>query len=288
MRVRGWPPAVRILAAAGVLLAVAWGGAIGYLKLNERDLIYIPAARHVESPPAELRLAERRVTFPSTDGVTLSAWIVPGESPDTGLWLLICHGNYGNVGFGARPRFYAFMRGLGLSVLAFDYRGYGESTGQPEEQGLYDDAASSYAYLTTTGGVSPERVVIFGHSLGTGVATELATKVRAGGLILEAPYTSIVDVGQERYPLMPVSLVASQRFPSLDRIASVGMPKLFLHSPDDAVIPFAHGRRMFEAAGPPKWFVSVRGGHDEAFEVDGGTYAGAVARFLSRVRASNP
>jgi hypothetical protein len=273
-------------AALGGLLAVTYVGAIGYLKLNERDLIYIPAARHVESPPAELGLVERRVTFPSTDGVTLSAWIVPGES--AGLWLLICHGNYGNIGFGARPRFYAFMRSLGLNVMAFDYRGYGASTGHPDEQGLYDDAASSYDYLTTTVGVGPERVVIFGHSLGTGVATELASRVRAGGLVVEAPYTSIIDVGRERYPVLPVSLVASQRFPSLDRIASVRMPKLFLHSPDDTVIPFAHGRRMFEAARPPKWFVSVRGGHDDAFDVDRAIYADAVARFLSHVRASNP
>jgi hypothetical protein len=279
----------RIAAVMVGLSGLGYGSAVGYLKLGEHDLIYIPAERRVQPPSAEFDLNERRVTYPSTDGVTLSAWVVPARgSHPTDLWLLICHGNYGNIGFGGRPRFYARMRDLEINLLAFDYRGYGESTGTPDEQGLYDDAIASYEYLTGSLHVVPERVVIFGHSLGTGVAIELASRVRAGGLIVEAPYTSIVDLGQQLYPLMPVSLIASQRFPSLDRVASVRMPKLFLHSPVDTVIPYAHGERLFEAASNPKAFVAVRGGHDDAYEIDRDAYFAAVARLLEDVGAALP
>jgi fermentation-respiration switch protein FrsA (DUF1100 family) len=284
-------PARRLFARATAVVAgfcaVGYGSAVAYLKLNEHGLIYIPAERRVPAPPAELALNERRVTYASTDGVTLSAWIVPArEDRRTGRWLLICHGNYGNIGFGGRPDYYARMRDLGLEVFAFDYRGFGESTGTPDEQGLYDDAAASYRYLTESLGVPAERIVIFGHSLGTGVAIELASRVKAGGLIVEAPYTSIVDVGQELYPLMPVSVIATQRFPSIDRIGSLRMPKLFLHSPEDDVIPYAHGERLFEAALEPKAFVAVRGGHDYAYRLDADRYFGAVVEFLRGVASA--
>ena len=258
-----------------------------YLATNEHEFIYIPGDRHVASPAPELTLGERRITYPSTADVTLSAWIVPAARDRiTGLWLLICHGNYGNIGFGGRPRFYARMRDLGLDLLAFDYRGFGESTGTPDEQGLYDDAMASYRYLTSVERVPPERVVIFGHSLGTGVAIELASRVEAGGLIVEAPYTSIVDIGRDLYPFAPVSLIASQRFPSADRIQAIRTPKLFLHSPEDAVIPFAHGRRLFDAAIGPKRFVEVKGGHDDAYEIDRRVYFGAVEDFLRGLAAA--
>jgi fermentation-respiration switch protein FrsA (DUF1100 family) len=177
------------------------------------------------------------------------------------------------------------MRDLGVSLFAFDYRGYGESTGAPDERGLYADAMASYEYLTRTMGVPPERLILFGHSLGSGVAIELGSRVPAAGLIVEAAYTSIVDRGQELYPIFPVRLIATQRFPSLDRIPFVDMPKLFLHSPEDTVVPYAHGRRVFEAARVPKRFVDVRGGHENAYRIDQTVYYGAIARFLREVIA---
>ena len=132
------------------------------------------------------------------------------------------------------------MRDLGINLFAFDYRGYGESSGVPDENGLYADATASYEYLTRTLGVTPDRLILFGHSLGSGVAIELASRVPAGGLIVEGAYTSIADRGQELYPLFPIRLIVTQRFPSLDRIPSITIPKLFLHSPEDVVIPYAH------------------------------------------------
>ena len=261
------------------VLVSGYTGAVGYLKMNERAFIFYPSERSVASPASRFALREKRVTYASTDGVTLSAWIVPAAAASD-TWLLICHGNLGSIGYGGRPEFYASMRDLGINLFAFDYRGFGESTGVPDERGLYDDATASYQYLIRSLGVPPERLVLFGHSLGSGVAIELASRVPAAGLIVEGAYTSVVDRGQELYPFFPIRLIATQRFPSFDRIRLVDMPKLFLHSPDDAVIPYAHGRRLFEAARAPKQFVDVRGGHDDAYRIDKAVYYGAVAEFL--------
>jgi len=270
-------PTATLLAA----VVLVYAGFLSYLRLNERAFVFLPDERALRPPPEVLALRQETVSYPSTDGVTISAWVIPApESRPSDMWLLICHGNLGNIGYGARPQFYAAMREVGLNLLAFDYRGYGESTGAPDELGLYDDATASYAYLTRTRGIPPERIVIFGHSLGSGVAIELAARVAAAGLIVDAAYTSIVDRAAELYPAFPVRYVASQRFASLERIHSIVMPKLFLHSPEDTVIPFAHGQRLFAAAQAPKRFVSVKGGHDNAFRVDKDVYFGAVAALV--------
>jgi pimeloyl-ACP methyl ester carboxylesterase len=273
-----------VVAGVACVAALGYAGAIGYLRFHEREYLYQPGDRQVAPPGVEFRLNETRVTYPSADGVTLSAWIVPASPTSVAVgWLLICHGNFGNIGYGQRPEFYASMRDLGLNLLAFDYRGFGESTGTPDERGLYDDATASYEYLTETRRIRPERLIIFGHSLGSGVAVELASRRPAAGLIVEGAYTSVVDRGQELYPLLPVNLIATQRFPSRDRIPAIAIPKLFLHSPEDSVIPYAQGRRLFEAAGDPKQFVDVRGGHENAFRVDKAVYYGAIAAFLESI-----
>lgn len=279
----------RILKVLAGLVVLGYLAGIGYLRLNERALVFEPAVRPVGAPASSLALAEQHVAYPSTGGIMLSAWIVPAATPASNMWLLICHGNLGNIGYRQRPEYYALVRDLGINVLAFDYRGFGESTGIPDEPGLYDDATASYEYLTRTLGVPPDRVVIFGHSLGSAVAIELASRVPAAGLIVEGAFTSVVERGQELFPFFPVSLVATQRFPSLDRIASITEPKLFLHSPDDTVIPYAHGRRLFEAARAPKRMVDVRGGHEDAFRVDKAVYAAALAQlFREVVKAAEP
>lgn len=282
--VRGRRLLKRLAGVLAALVVLVYVGAIVYLTLNERRLIFQPGERRVAASAAEFALHERRVTYPSSDQVALSAWVVPAApARASGMWLLICHGNFGNIGFGQRPEFYALMRDLGVTLLAFDYRGFGESTGAPEERGLYADARASYDYLTRTLAVQPDRIVIFGHSLGSGVAIELASRVSAAGLIVEGAYTSVVDRGQELYPFLPVRRIASQRFPSIERIASIAVPKLFLHSPEDRVIPYAHGQRLFEAAREPKRFVNVKGGHENAYRVDSTVYYGAVAQLLAEV-----
>ena len=269
---------VRRLASATLALAVAgYGGAAAWLKVNETSLVFHPAERVVHAPPAGFALGQRSVSYPSADGTRLNAWVVPAARADsTGYWLLVCHGNYGNIGYGDRPRFYAYARDVGLNLLAFDYRGFGESGGAPDERGLYDDAEASYRYLTDSLHVPPGRIVLFGHSLGSGVAIELATRVAAAALVVEGAYTSVPDRGQELYPYLPVRLLAGQRFASIDKVGRIAMPKLFLHSPTDEIIPFTHGERLFAAAAAPKRFVAVKGGHMDAFREDRAVYFGAI------------
>jgi hypothetical protein len=252
------------------------------LRLFEPRLIYFPGQqRSLLQPPARLGLPIGRVEIPTADGVRLVGWVIPAEADSSGLWLLICHGNAGNLSEFDRPLHYAGLRQLGLSLLAFDYRGYGESNGVPSEQGLYRDADAAYRFLRETRGVAADRIVVFGHSLGSAVAIDLAARHPAAGLIVEGALTSAVDRGQELYPYIPVRRIARSRFGSLDKVAAIAVPKLILHATRDEVIPLAHGRRLFEAAGEPKTFVELEGGHADAFDVDSARYFGGIGKFLT-------
>ena len=279
----------RIIKAAAVLTILAYAGATTYLKVNETTLVFHPAERAVAEPDAKFALHQQPVRYASTDGTRLSAWIVPAAHADSsGMWMVICHGNYGNIGYGQRPEYMAYMRDLGINLFAFDYRGFGASEGAPNEVGVYEDAVASYRYLTDRLHVPPERIVIFGHSLGSGVAIELATRVPAAALIVEGGYTSVPNRGQEVYPLLPVKWVASQRFASIEKISHITIPKLFLHSPTDDVIPIAHGRALFAAATEPKRFVEVKGGHMDAYAIDKQTYYGAIGEIVRSVTPAMP
>ncbi|HEY3012491.1 MAG TPA: alpha/beta hydrolase [Gemmatimonadales bacterium] len=262
------------------LAVVVYVGILVLLRLNESRLVYFPGPqRSLIPPPARLNLPVQRVDIPTEDGVTLAGWVIPAE-PKTGFWLLICHGNAGNLSEFDRPVHYAGLRRLGLNLLAFDYRGYGESGGVPSEPGLYRDAQAAYRYLREKERVPPDRIILFGHSLGSAVAIDLVSRVPAAGLIVEGALTSVVERGQELYPYLPVRWIAASRFRSIEKISRVGIPKLFLHASGDEVIPLAHSRRLYEAAPPPKTLVELRGGHGDAFDVDSANYFGNIARFL--------
>ena len=263
-------------------LAMAYLAFLLLLRLSESRLLYVPGASRTLTPvPPGLGLAPERVEIPSGDGVTLVAWVIRAPGTDTaGRWLLICHGNAGNLSDAGRPEHYAGLRALGLNLLAFDYRGYGESGGTPSEAGLYRDAEAAYGYLRDTLGVPPARIILFGHSLGSAVAVELATRVRAAGIVLDGALISVIARAQEVYPYVPVRWVARSRFASIEKIGRVEIPKLFLHARRDDVVPIAHGRRLYDAAPSPKTFVALAGGHGDAFEADSAVYFGAIARFL--------
>jgi fermentation-respiration switch protein FrsA (DUF1100 family) len=271
----------RLLRATLAVPALAYLGAIGYLSANERALVFHPADRTVRLPPSELALAVEPVTFRAADSTRIAAWVIPAAAGDSAPWMLICHGNYGNIGYGGRPRFYADMRDLGINLLAFDYRGFGASEGASDERGVYEDARAAYDWLRRERHVPESRIVIFGHSLGSGVATELATHVHAAALIVEGAFTSVPDRGQELYPYLPVRLIARNRFASIEKVGTIPMPKLFLHAVDDSVIPFAHGRALFAAASEPKQFVALHGGHEDAYRLDHDRYFGGIRAFLA-------
>jgi len=275
--------AVKVIA---FIVCLAYLIAIIGVRLLEPRLLYQPGPRTVDAPAASLALRERSVSFRASDSTLLAAWIIPGAhaAPDA-PWVLISHGNYGNIGYGGRPQFYAWFRDLGVNLFAYDYRGYGASRGSPTEAGVYADADAAYRYLTDSLHVPPSRIVLFGHSLGTGVTIELARHAPAAGMIVEDAYTSVADRGQEVFPLLPIRRIAKSRFASIDKVGHLGLPKLFLHARDDQTIPIAHGRKLFAVAAEPKEFVELNAGHADAYAADRARYYGAIDAFIRRVTA---
>lgn len=262
-------------------------GLLLLLRLAESRLIYFPGPQRALLPPdTALELPVQRVETLTEDGVKLVGWAIPADSQAP--WLIICNGNSGNLSQFGRPVHYAGLYRLGLNLLTFDYRGYGESGGAPTESGLYRDAAAAYRYLREGRRIPAQRIVVFGHSLGSAVAVDLVARFPAAGLIVDGAFTSAVDRGQELFPYVPVRWVAGSRFGSLEKMAGLTIPKLFLHASADEVIPLAHGRRLFEAASPPKTFVELEGGHGDAFDVDSARYFGSIATFLASLTAKHP
>jgi fermentation-respiration switch protein FrsA (DUF1100 family) len=252
------------------------------LRFSESRLIYFPGPqRRLLPPPTALGLLTERVEILTDDSVKLAGWIMAAEPDSTGHWLLICHGNAGNLSEFDRPVHYAGLRRLGLNLLAFDYRGYGESGGAASEQGLYRDADAAYRYLREHRRVPADRIVVFGHSLGSAVAIDLVSRSPVAGIIVEGALTSALHRGQELYPYIPVRWIARSRFNSIDKVPGIIVPKLFLHATRDEVIPLSHGRRLFDAARPPKTFVELDGGHGDAFDTDSARYFASIAGFLA-------
>ena len=267
------------------VIAVIYLGAIGYLKLNETELVFPRETAVGDYPPAadSPRLPYKTVSFRTSDSVMLSAWEVPATTP-SGMWILLAHGQTGNLATTTRPEYYAHLRAIGVNILAFDWRGFGTSEGIPSEEGLYRDATAAYEYLRNERRVPADSVVIYGHSLGTAPAIELATRAQAAALVVEGAPRSVSARGQELYPYLPVTLVSSNQFNSIGRIGRVTMPILFLHARDDARIPLAHGRTLFDAATAPKRFVELGGQHHTVFQADSAKYFGEYARFVSELR----
>jgi uncharacterized protein len=178
------------------------------------------------------------------------------------------------------------QRRLGVSVQLFDYRGYGRSEGQPDEAGTYRDARAVYRHLVETRGVGPAALVVFGESLGAAVATQLALERPAAALILESPFTSIPDMARAAYPFLPpVGGLIRTRYDTVAKIPRLTLPLLVLHGDRDTIVPFAQGRRVFEAAGGPKRFHAIAGaGHNDTYLVGGEPYWRTLAEFLGGLR----
>jgi uncharacterized protein len=233
------------------------------------SLLYFPA-RELLSVPA---VGFADVTFESDDGERLHGWWVPAAAEPL-AHVLFLHGNAGNVG--DRVPHLELLAGAGLDVLAFDYRGYGRSSGRASEEGTYRDARAARTALLERPGVDPERVFYLGESLGAAVAIELAGEHPPAGLILQSPFTSIRDMARLHYPFIPRALVPDA-YPSLPRIAALDVPLLVLHGDRDEIVPSLHGEALCEAARSPKRLEILAGvGHND---VVGREWATAIARW---------
>ena len=249
----------RILWGLSVLLAVGYFGVCVWLRMNETKIIF-PRAQAYSPPLSSLLLNQQRVAFGEADGTKLFAWIVPCLRPDSNdKWLLLFHGNGDNVSRGAA--FYDDLREMGFSVMAPEYPGYLDSPGEPSEAVIGREAEIAYDYLRTVKHVPAKNLVIYGGSLGAAFAIDLASRVEAGALVEHEGFSSIVAMGQELYPFLPINLVIKSKLESGKKIGQVRMPILLLHSVDDRTVPFAHAERLYELAHSPKRLIRLRGSH---------------------------
>ena len=209
----------------------------------------------------------------------LFGWYV--ENHATSAVILWCHGNAGNII--NRLENLSELYRIGLSVFIFDYRGYGRSQGKPSEEGLYQDALGAHDYLTRTRMIRPERVAIFGRSLGAAVAGELAAQKPAAGLILESSFPSIGAVAKFHYGGLPVHWLLGADFALIDRLPQLSLPKLIIHGDKDDIIPLELGRQVFEAAKPPKSFYVIEGAdHNNTYQVGGTAYFQRLSDFIRK------
>jgi fermentation-respiration switch protein FrsA (DUF1100 family) len=260
---------LRWIALIAVLLYAAVTAAV---YLAQRSLMYFPDTAHVTPAQAGLPEAEE-VPLTSADGTQIHLWHVAprGDGPV----ILYFHGNGGSLP-GRVDRFRQLIKD-GIGLVGVEYRGYGGSSGTPSEEGLIADAEAGYAFAAAH--YSVPRIVVWGESLGTGVAVALAAEKPVGRLILEAPFTSTEAVGARRYWYLPVRFLMKDQFHSDQRIGKVTAPLMIMHGVQDRTVPFAMGEHMFDLANKPKHIVRfLDGGHED---LDAHGALDAVARFLA-------
>ena len=270
-RVLAW-----LLAAAAVYLVVV----LAYWWGQER-LIFFPGPRP-GPPPTSPLVGVREEWIDTRDGERIHAWICsPRKSPAAGA-VLVCHGNAGNIEV-RMPLAEGFAE-MGFASLLFDYRGYGASSGVPGEEGTYRDAEAAYDLLAGKLGFGALPVVVYGESLGGAIAVELALRRKVAAVVLEDTFTSMVEIASKLYPWLPVRLVLRSRYDTIHRIARLGVPLLVIHSPEDDLIPFAHGEKLFAAAREPKRFLSTSGLHEDRGFLQEPEWRAEVRDFLAAAR----
>jgi hypothetical protein len=255
------------------ILLMAW--ITLYVKYFERRGIYYPTSS-IEMTPYHYGLDYQEVYFSTADGLKLNAWFIKTQT--SVATILFLHGNAGNISH--RVEIIKMFNEAGFDVFIFDYRGYGRSQGAPTEDGLYTDAHSAYNYLVNEKNIPPERIVLYGKSIGANVAIELASKLETGMLISDSAFTSALDMGKKIFPFIPRSLlrlIASVEFDAISKIRDIKIPKLIIHSRDDEIVPFSHGERLFKEANPPKEFYPMKGSHNEAIFI-------YQKEFISRIK----
>jgi fermentation-respiration switch protein FrsA (DUF1100 family) len=237
-------------------LALAYAAIVAVAYFAQRRLTYFPNPTRIAPVDVGLKGVTEE-TLTAADGTRLIAWYAP--APPGRPTLLYFHGNAG----GLSGRAYRFQRyqDAGFGIMMLSYRGYSGSDGSPSEAANYADARLAYDSLLARG-LKPQDIFLYGESLGSGVATHLASQVLVAGVILDSPFTSIPDVGAEQYPFLPVRWLMTDRYDSASRIARINAPLLILHGARDRVVPVSMGRRLSELAREPKRYVEFpAGGH---------------------------
>lgn len=251
---------LRMLLNLLIALVVAYVVIVLLVYFGQSRLVYFPE-KQLGNTPGAVGLDYSAVSLSTSDGETLQGWWMP--VPDAKGTVLFFHGNAGNISH--RINYLTMFKRLGYDTLLFDYRGYGQSSGTPSESGTYLDAQAAWHYLTTTKEIAPERIVLFGESLGGAVATWLAAREKPGLLVLASTFTSAPELAGEIYPFLPVRWISRFAYNTLASLQLVSCPVFIAHSPQDDIVPFHHGERLFQTAPEPKQFLLLEGGHNTGF-----------------------
>lgn len=260
-----------------VTIALAYGVLVLLIYAIQDRLVYFPV-RDLAATPRTIGAAYEDAWLTTEDGVRIHGWFVPVHGARATV--LHLHGNGGNISH--RLERIAIFRALGFNIFLIDYRGYGKSEGRPSEEGTYLDARAGWHYLVDKRGLAPSDIILHGESLGGGVATELATEQTPAALIVESSFSSMVTLGSELYPWLPVRWVSRYTYPSQENLARVRAPLLVIHSRDDEIIPFHHAQALFAAAADPKQLLEIRGDHNGGFVLDRDAYVRGLGEFLQR------
>lgn len=289
-------------------VAIAYGAVLVLVFLFQSRLVYYPGiGREVSLTPQSYGLRYETAQIRTEDGETLAAWWVPAE--EARGTVLFFHGNAGNISH--RLDYLLMFNRLRYTTLIVDYRGYGTSTGTPSEEGTYRDAQAAWDYVRHARLARPQDIVIAGESLGGAVATWLAARVslipspspegrREGSaarlpagagpgerngpraVLLFSTFTSATDLGAEVYWFLPVRLLSRFRYDNLENLKRIEAPVLVAHSRDDDIVPFAHGRRLYEAVRGARAFIEMRGGHNDGFVFGRPEWVAQLGAFLEQ------
>ncbi len=270
-----------------IALILVYGGACWFLYQRQAQFIFFPSPT-LETTPAVHGLPYEDVWIPVTSEESqterIHGWWLPSLQDDAPVMLYL-HGNGGNVGANLSKA--AWLNQIGFTVLMIDYRGYGLSDGEfPNESQVYEDAEAAWNHLTHTQNIPANRVVVFGHSLGSAIAIELATRhPDMRGLILEGTFTSILEMTNrtKSFGIFPIDRILTQRFDSLSKVRSLTMPVLYVHGTEDTVVPFDMSQTLYEATQAPKDLLFVPGAdHEDVAGVGEDLYRSALRRFLQK------
>ncbi|MCW9035533.1 MAG: alpha/beta hydrolase [Rhodospirillales bacterium] len=250
------------------IVFIIYIGLVAAIYFGQRSLIYYPDNNL--GTPAQYGMPEMQVLGKS--------WYAPAQD-ETLPVIVFFHGNAGHIGHrGFKARMFLDQ---GYGVLLVGYRGYGGNSGSPSEKGLYEDARTALSDLSSKS-IAKEQVVLYGESIGTGIAVQMALEGHGRALVLEAPYSSLEDIASQYYPIFPVSWLLKDRFDSIDKVDKISIPKLIVHGKKDEVIPQELGRRLFEKSAKPKqWNSFAKAGHNNLFEHGAGV---AVLEFLKEMK----
>jgi pimeloyl-ACP methyl ester carboxylesterase len=297
--------AVRLLGSLLALGVAAYVGLIGYLMWNETELIFRPQTdnanlaqgygmtpitvnlRHADGSAGlaweVLPAAPVTTTAASSPAVSSSPAAASAQSAsaaDDNCWILYFHGNNANLTSRGNVTRFDQLRSLGLNVFAPEYPGYGPLAGVPTEQNMMAAGRAAYVYLRDEKHVPAERLIIYGWSLGSGVAIPIASETPQAALIVEGAFTSVLRRAQALYPYLPITLMVHNPFLSEDHMPGVHAPVLVMHSPEDTIVPFPDGRKLYGLVTGPKAFVELRGGHITPNLEDEDTWLGGISGFL--------